>query len=166
MTRFAGLEMGSRKDAALATKAQARRKAAGLARRGFRRGGDRGREHDGGGVVGEKGRDQHADAIGEQKEALRRAFGALPAIAATSRTILRARDFRERHHAGEEEINVVPFATPASASRGASSPSSTRASAPSTAQIASGKPKGRMITPAVASAAMLQVAPRSDARPS
>ncbi|MGY3291091.1 hypothetical protein ACVWW5_003775 [Bradyrhizobium sp. LM3.4] len=50
----------------------------------------------------------------------------------------------------------MPFSIPVSASRHGRRPSSTRVPAPIAAQIASGRRKGRMMTPAVAAAMMLQ----------
>src|SRR3954451_2198450 len=51
---------------------------------------------------------------------------------------------------------------PVNASRHGSKPSSTSALAPTIAQIASGRRKGRMMTPAVAAAMMLQAKMASD----
>lgn len=68
------------------------------------------RQHHRGGVVGEEHRHQRADAIHDQEQPLGRAVGMAhgPCRKPVEQALL-AGDFREQHHADQEEIDIEPF---------------------------------------------------------
>ena len=69
-----------------------------------------GSEHDGSGVVGHEDGDDGADEIDEREEMPGRSVGAVDGdIGHPVENAVIAGEFREEHHAGQEEIDVETF---------------------------------------------------------